>query len=122
MGRPPSSGVIIALVIFLGPPCARAAPPWQEPSPTGSVPTDAQGRPLNLGFETGTLADWTIEGAAFEGQPIEGDSVDRRRDDMRSGHTGRFWVGSYAKGGDAPTVTLTSLRPDDHRRLRHPAS
>ena len=32
--------------------------------------------------------DWTAEGDAFEGQPIEGDTVRRRRGDMQSGHAG----------------------------------
>ena len=75
----------------------------------GTVPADAHGRPLNLGFETATLADWTSEGTAFEGQPIEGDTINRRLPDRRSGHAGRFWVGTYEKGGDRPTGTLTSV-------------
>jgi hypothetical protein len=109
MRRFPSSGVVIALVIVLGPPRAPADQPRQESSATGTVPADAQGLPLNLDFETGTLADWTTGGTAFGGQPIEGDSVIGRRGDMRSGHAGRFWVGTYERAGDAPTGTLTSL-------------
>ena len=70
---------------------------------------DGRGRPLNLGFETGTLADWTADGDAFQGQPIEGDAVHRRRGDMSSRHAGRFWVGSYERGGDPPKGTLTSV-------------
>jgi len=108
MRRIPSSGVVIALVIMLGSPRAPADQPRPESSAAGTVPADVRGRPLNLDFETGTLADWTTGGTAFEGQPIEGDSVNRRRGDMRSGHAGRFWVGTYEKGGDAPTGTLTS--------------
>jgi len=70
---------------------------------------NAQGRPLNLGFETGTLADWTAEGTAFKGQPIRGDSVHMRRGDMSSGHDGQFWVGSFEIGGDEPKGRLTSV-------------
>jgi len=76
--------------------------------PAGVVPTDAAGRPLNLGFEAGDLRDWTAEGQAFAGQPIEGDVVSKRRGDMRSGHEGRFWVGTYEKTTDTATGTLTS--------------
>ncbi len=50
--------------------------------PGGTVPSDATGRPLNLDFEKGTLADWKAEGSAFDGQPVEGDTVSRRRRDM----------------------------------------
>lgn len=75
----------------------------------GTVPSDASGRPLNLGFETGNLTDWTAEGTAFQGQPVEGDTVSPRRDDMHSGHAGRFWVGSYERIGDVGTGTLTSV-------------
>ena len=75
----------------------------------GVVPTDADGRPLNLGFEDGTLRDWQADGAAFALGPIEGDVVNARRADMRSGHNGRFWVGSYERQGDEPRGTLTSV-------------
>ncbi|MDG3003630.1 PVC-type heme-binding CxxCH protein [Paludisphaera mucosa] len=74
----------------------------------GYRPTDTTGRPLNLDFETGDLRDWTAQGDAFKGQPIEGDVVAARRSDMKSGHAGRFWVGSYERDGDKPRGTLTS--------------
>jgi putative membrane-bound dehydrogenase-like protein len=73
------------------------------------LPRGADGKPLNLDFETGTLKDWTAEGDAFKGQPIEGDTVSRRRGDMKSRHQGRFWVGGYEKLGDGPRGTLTSV-------------
>ena len=82
---------------------AGASPPKRAQTSEGTVPRDAQGRPLNLGFEAGTLADWTAEGIAFKGQPIEGDTVSRRRGDMHSRHAGRFWVGTYEKSGDPAT-------------------
>ncbi|WP_165249993.1 PVC-type heme-binding CxxCH protein [Paludisphaera soli] len=75
----------------------------------GRRPTDAAGRPLNLDFETGDLRDWTAQGEAFQGQPLEGDAIAARRSDMKSGHAGRFWVGSYERGGDRPRGTLTSV-------------
>src|SRR5580704_11414101 len=74
----------------------------------GVLPRGADGKPLNLDFETGTLQDWTADGAAFAGQPIKGDTVHSRRDDMRSQHQGQFWIGTYEKGGDKPQGTLTS--------------
>ena len=37
------------------------------------VPLGADGKPLNLDFEDGTLRDWTAEGEAFQGQPIKGE-------------------------------------------------
>lgn len=67
------------------------------------------GRPLNFGFENGSLMNWTAEGAAFSGPPLKGDAVSARRKDMSSGHHGEFWIGSYeAKASDMPTGTLTS--------------
>lgn len=75
----------------------------------GIKATAADGRVLNLDFETGTLADWTAEGQAFEGQPIKGDTVAARRGDMKSAHKGDFWIGGYEKLNDAPVGTLTSV-------------
>ncbi|WP_337173846.1 PVC-type heme-binding CxxCH protein [Paludisphaera sp.] len=74
----------------------------------GHRPTDSTGRALNLDFETGDLRDWTAQGDAFRGQPVEGDAVAARRADMKSGHEGRYWIGTYEREGDAPRGTLTS--------------
>ncbi len=76
---------------------------------TGTSPSDGAGRPLNLNFESGTLADWRAEGTAFLGQPIEGDTVAARRSDMASRHEGKFWIGTFEREGDAPQGTLTSV-------------
>jgi putative membrane-bound dehydrogenase-like protein len=76
--------------------------------PQGVLPKGADGKPLNLDFETGTLQDWTAEGEAFVEQPVKGDTVFARRQDMKSEHAGEFWVGSYERKGDAPQGTLTS--------------
>ncbi|MEO6740346.1 MAG: hypothetical protein ABIP20_08840, partial [Chthoniobacteraceae bacterium] len=35
--------------------------------------TSADGRVLNLGFEDGTLRDWTAAGEAFAKQPVKGE-------------------------------------------------
>ncbi len=71
--------------------------------------TDADGRALNLDFETGTLRDWTAEGEAFAGQPIQDDAVQWRRNDMISGHKGSYWIGTFERGGDEPQGKLTSV-------------
>ena len=95
--------VVFALVLLLP---AFAAEPEKAPPktpPEGVLPVGADGKPLNLDFETGTLKDWTAEGDAFKGQPIKGDTVNRRRGDMRSRHQGNFWVGGYEKLQDKPT-------------------
>ncbi|MFO0939108.1 MAG: PVC-type heme-binding CxxCH protein [Gemmataceae bacterium] len=75
----------------------------------GIRPLGADGKPLNLDFETGTLKDWTAEGDAFQGQPVEGDTVFARRPDMRSLHQGRYWIGTFERLGDKPIGTLTSV-------------
>ena len=74
----------------------------------GTSPVDALGRTLNLDLEAGTLRDWTVEGNAFGGQPVAGDAVAARRNDMQSRHQGKFWIGTYERGGDELQGTLTS--------------
>ena len=91
---------------------------WQRAQPkvlpvTGPVasirPTKADGSALNFGFESGSLQDWETQGTAFDSTPVKGDAVAKRRSDMRSGHRGEFWVGSYEAHGDAAIGTLTSV-------------
>src|SRR5690606_26520242 len=60
----------------------------------GIAPRDRDGRRLNLDFEFGTLDDWTATGNAFDRQPIWGDTVRRRRQDMRAQLEGERWVGT----------------------------
>ena len=98
----PLARLVAGLLPLLLTPDLHAADP-------GVVPTAADGRPLNLGFEDGTLRDWRAEGAAFALGPVEGDTVHARRGDMQSNHDGRFWVGSYEKHGDEPKGTLSSV-------------
>ncbi|MBY0457691.1 MAG: HEAT repeat domain-containing protein, partial [Gemmataceae bacterium] len=84
-------------------------PPKPDANDAGVLPVGADGKPLNLDFETGDLKDWTAEGEAFKGQPIKGDTVKARRADMQSRHQGQYWIGGYEKLGDKPTGTLTSV-------------
>ncbi len=73
-------------------------------------PLGANGKPLNLGFEKGTLEDWKAEGDAFAGQPIKGDTVIKRKPGQASRHVGEFWTGGYEpKGSDEGTGSLTSV-------------
>src|SRR5579872_1088320 len=98
-----------AALAFACPTRLLAAPGETQPARSqGILPAGADGKPLNLDFETGDLRDWVAAGAAFEGQPIKGDTVYPRRNDMRSEHAGEFWIGTYERAGDAPQGTLTS--------------
>ncbi|MBM3824741.1 MAG: c-type cytochrome [Verrucomicrobia bacterium] len=74
----------------------------------GIRPQGLDGRVLNLDFEDGSLRDWTVEGKAFEGQPVQGDAVAARRPDMKSQHQGDYWIGGFERVGDDPRGTLTS--------------
>jgi putative membrane-bound dehydrogenase-like protein len=78
----------------------------------GAIPVSADGKPLNLNFETGTLEGWKAEGKAFEGQPIKGEIAQQPGrpfgEGKKSEHTGAWWIGGYEKLRDAPTGTLTS--------------
>src|SRR5688500_14450875 len=74
----------------------------------GIIPQGLNGKALNLGFEEGTLADWTATGKAFQGQPVKGDTVAPRRADMKGNHAGQYWIGTYERVGDDPQGTLTS--------------
>ena len=82
--------------------------PAAEPA-EGVLPVGADGKALNLDFETGTLKDWTAEGDAFKNQPVKGDAVNARRGDMKSNHQGQYWIGTYERGQDAPQGVLTSV-------------
>src|SRR5258707_3754813 len=94
------------LVLSLGLMSGASQPPATPPQ--GVLPLGADGKPLNLDFETGTLKDWTATGDAFNGQPIKGDTVHPRRSDSRSRHQGEYWIGGFEKLGDKATGTLTS--------------
>lgn len=74
---------------------------------TSIKPFGADGKPLNLDFEKGTLEGWKVEGNAWEGQPVKGDAVALRKRGQ-SNHAGEFWIGGYEKMGDKGTGRLTS--------------
>src|SRR6201997_5093990 len=97
---------LISLICSLQLPCIALAA--DSTPPEGVLPLGADGKPLNLDFETGTLKDWTAEGDAFDGQPIRGDTVFARRRDMKSNHQGDYWIGTFEKHGDKAKGTLTS--------------
>ena len=78
-------------------------------APAPIKPVGADGHSLNLDFEDGTLRDWTATGTAFAHQPVKGDTVSPRRSDMKSGHQGNYWIGTYESGGDDLTGTLSSV-------------
>jgi len=101
--------VLLAISLFAAASIAFAQSPAPEKSDPGVLPLGADGKPLNLDFETGTLKDWTAEGEAFKDQPIKGDTVSPRRGDNRSQHQGEYWIGGYEKRQDSPQGTLTSV-------------
>jgi hypothetical protein len=109
MTRLLSFSLVVALLFLLEPVRASADGPSDKFGSTGTFPSDAAGRSLNFGFETGTLADWTAQGSAFAAQPVAGDAVSRRRGDMHSGHAGQFWVGSFETSDDDAIGSLTSV-------------
>ncbi|HHM12030.1 MAG TPA: DUF1080 domain-containing protein, partial [Planctomycetaceae bacterium] len=85
------------------------------PKVTGRWPRDGEGRTLNLGFESGTLQDWTATGDAFVGQPVDRDGISKRWPGQTSGKAGKYFVGGYELAGDRPQGTLTSRWfPVDH--------
>src|SRR5947209_11029360 len=86
-----------------------AADPVKPTPKEGVLRVGADGKPLNLDFETGTLKDWTAEGDAFVGQPIRGDTVFPRRSDNKSQHQVEYWIGGYELRGDKPQGTLISV-------------
>ncbi len=92
------------------PQAGRSSTPPSEPRNRrpGTVPKDAEGEPLNLGFETGTLDGWTATGEAWTRQPVKGDTVAPRRPGQASDHDGEFWLGGYEFAGDDPTGVLES--------------
>ncbi len=98
----------------------KTGPQTQQPAiqtdVPGIVPLGANGKPLNLNFETGTLENWKAEGDAWEGQPIKGDTVAPRKPSEPSRHAGNYWIGGYEKVGDKGTGKLTS----DSFEVTHP--
>ena len=72
------------------------------------IPVTRDGRVLNLDFEQGTYADWTIEGTAFGEKPVEGDVVLLRTGEKISGHEGTYWVNGSEVNGHRDLGVMTS--------------
>jgi len=86
----------------------RAADERTDATDGEVTPLGLGGKPLNLDFEAGDLRDWKADGAAFASQPIRGDTVLPRRGNMKSGHEGDYWIGTFEIAEDRPQGTLTS--------------
>lgn len=79
-----------------------------KPTP-GLVPIGTDGQPLNLGFEEGTLNDWTAEGEAFAGQPIRDDTIQERWPEQSSNKEGKYFIAGFQGTEGGATGTLTSV-------------
>ncbi|HEY1786078.1 MAG TPA: PVC-type heme-binding CxxCH protein, partial [Pirellulales bacterium] len=93
----------LGLALFATLALADAPPAAKETK--GVLPVAADGRPLNLDFETGTLQDWVGVGEAFNGQPNKGELTRGKR----ALPQGNFWIGTYELKGDEPRGVLTSV-------------
>ncbi len=91
--------------------------PEQTTSAIGVFPQDSQGNEINFGFEKGDLSGWTPTGKAFQGQPVESDTIASRWRGQESGKQGRFFIGGYEiSKSDQAQGTLTSAK----FKLQHP--
>ena len=77
-------------------------------SNVGATPLAEDGKAMNLDFESGDLSDWTVDGEAFQGQPIRDDGIAVRWPEQTSHKQGEFFIAGFEKAGDAATGTLTS--------------
>lgn len=90
---------------------AQAQTANQPINAQGVLPANADGRKLNLDFETGDLTDWSATGNAWKDQPVKG-PIDANRPfgaGKKSLHTGEYWIGGYEIHRDEPQGTLTSV-------------
>jgi len=89
----------------------KAPPPTkeEEKKDVGVFPKGDDGKPLNLGFEDGTLKDWTTKGTAFQGQPIDGNPIAARRPGQASQKVGQYFIGGYELSQDKPLGELVSV-------------
>ncbi len=74
-------------------------------APSGIVPTDSFGRTLNLGFESGTLQDWTLDGDAFAGQPVNTEPIS---DELKYSE-GVYSIAGFKGAEDSAVGSLTSV-------------
>ncbi len=87
----------------------KAKPVKPKSTDMGKSPLGDNGKPLNLGFEDGTLKDWAAAGEAFQGQPVRRDGIATRWPGQTSGKVGRFFVGGFEKAKDKPVGQLLSV-------------
>jgi len=84
-------------------------PTKEEKKDVGVFPKGDDGKPLNLGFEDGTLKDWTATGTAFRGQPIDKNPITARRPGQASQKVGQYFIGGYELSQDTPLGELVSV-------------
>jgi putative membrane-bound dehydrogenase-like protein len=100
----------------LPPPMAAAT---ELRKPVQSIaPVDADGKLLNLGLETGSLANWQAEGDAWTHQPQRyyEPATPRRKTDAPTDPIGNYWIGPSSKTGDFGVGRLVSPTfPVTHR-------
>jgi len=83
--------------------------PVKEETDQGELPRDANGKELNLDFETGDLTNWKAAGDAFNKQPVDQDTINQRWRGQTSNRHGKFFIGGYeVTHTDAAKGTLTS--------------
>jgi uncharacterized protein (DUF608 family) len=70
------------------------------------VPFDGPAPTMFDDFESGTYANWKVEGEAFNSSPAKRDSISHGN--PLSGNQGNFFVDSYRNSNDAQTGKLTS--------------
>lgn len=75
----------------------------------GQLPVDENGKKINTDFEAGNLEGWTATGNAFEGQPVERDTIGQRWGGQSSNKQGEFFIGGFEVSRSAAAQgTLTS--------------
>jgi putative membrane-bound dehydrogenase-like protein len=74
----------------------------------GIRPT-ANGQPLNLNFETGSLKDWTATGDAFADGLVSNDPSPLHEKEMHIGFDGKYFLSSGGTVNAKLTGTLTSV-------------
>ena len=63
----------------------------------------------NIGFENGDLTGWTVQGDAFENQPVKAGTIEKRLPSVLSNTDGIFFLGGYEHHlSDHGTGTLSS--------------
>ncbi|MFN6140441.1 MAG: PVC-type heme-binding CxxCH protein [Planctomycetota bacterium] len=74
----------------------------------GFEPVGMDNKPLNLGFESGTLQGWKAVGNAFDKQPLKQDGISKRWPGQNSNKQGDYFIGGYEIVQDPGTGTLQS--------------